>query len=1003
MNRPSSFNKKRSGYILTGLILIGISCCGNINSQDNDRKNLRLERKAIRLFQDLSGLFEGWQHTGVIGLDSIRVDYREHTVGLYFSPTLTHLPIRNGWLLQLESKIGKQLGKPFQQYGIQLFARGRKLEEYIPNYFRDSTLLPDESRNSKPFAGPAWVTNTSRPVFSSGLSGNHIALWPSHGYFYDQAQDRWRWQRARLYGTVEDIFPFSFVVSYLAPMLENAGATVIIPRERDTQVHEVVVDNDTIQGASRLEIVNGKNSWEKSVKGGFLPRDTIFTGENPFVMGSYLKIACMPDDTAKLKYIPEIPESGDYAVYVSWGSEENNRDDVRCDVNHSGGTNRFLLNQTMGAATWAYLGTFHFHRGLDPDKGSVIVYGSGTEGSITADAVRFGGGMGNIARKPGNGFRYRTSGRPRWMEGSRYFLQYAGMPDTIVYTLNKGQNDYNDDYMSRGEWINYLVGSPSGPTKNPGEKGLNLPVELALAFHTDAGVTWNDSVIGTLGIYSTFKNNGIFPSGRSQMASRDLTDIIQSQIVSDIGVLFDPEWTRRAIWDKQYSEAWRPNVPAMLLELLSHQNIADMQYGLDPRFKFAASRAIYKGMARFLAGQEGRDAIIQPLPPDHMAIESLEGLGIRISWSPVADPLEPSSFPTGFMVYRQEEDNGFADGKYTTDTSMIIALDNWQTLYSFRVTALNSGGESFPGEVVSVALFSSQGSPVLIVNAFDRICGPAVFDKGDMAGIAWWEDEGVSRGMDHSHTGKQYDFSRNSDWKHDDSQGWGASFADQEGQYLAGNSFDFPRVHGRALRDAGYSFVSVSDEVFESGSFPVSRYRMVDLIFGEERGTADFRDTSVIQYRLFTPGMMNSLIRFAKSGGNIFISGAYVGTDMVENQDSAAIRFAGETLHFSWRSNHATNLGYVYATGLAEKYFCPQLRFNTGSSPELYRVESPDAIEPAGEDAFCIYRYTYGTSSAATAYRGPWRVIVLGFPFETIDSHEQRVTFMRQVMDFFEK
>ena len=35
----------------------------------------------------------------------------------------------------------------------------------------------------------------------------------------------------------------------------------------------------------------------------------------------------------------------------------------------------------------------------------------------------------------------------------------------------------------------------------------------------------------------------------------------------------------------------------MLLELLSHQNFADMRYGSDPRFKFLVSRAIYKGIS----------------------------------------------------------------------------------------------------------------------------------------------------------------------------------------------------------------------------------------------------------------------------------------------------------------------------------------------------------------------------------------------------------------------
>ena len=60
------------------------------------------------------------------------------------------------------------------------------------------------------------------------------------------------------------------------------------------------------------------------------------------------------------------------------------------------------------------------------------------------------------------------------------------------------------------------------------------------------------------------------------------------------------------MWDRQYSEAWRPNVPVMLLELLSHQNLADMRFGLDPRFRFDVSRAIYKGMLRFQAFREGR-------------------------------------------------------------------------------------------------------------------------------------------------------------------------------------------------------------------------------------------------------------------------------------------------------------------------------------------------------------------------------------------------------------
>ena len=95
-----------------------------------------------------------------------------------------------------------------------------------------------------------------------------------------------------------------------------------------------------------------------------------------------------------------------------------------------------------------------------------------------------------------------TSGRPKFAEGSRYWLQFAGMPDTLVYNLNNDTLDYNDDYQNRAEYGNYLYGAPYGPSKNRNVKGLGIPIDLSLAFHTDAGKTKNDTTVGTLSIYS---------------------------------------------------------------------------------------------------------------------------------------------------------------------------------------------------------------------------------------------------------------------------------------------------------------------------------------------------------------------------------------------------------------------------------------------------------------------------------------------------------------------
>ena len=63
-----------------------------------------------------------------------------------------------------------------------------------------------------------------------------------------------------LFGTTEDLYTQTIVIPYLLPMLENAGAVVISPRERNWQKQEVIVDNDNpkITGIISYSEVNNK-------------------------------------------------------------------------------------------------------------------------------------------------------------------------------------------------------------------------------------------------------------------------------------------------------------------------------------------------------------------------------------------------------------------------------------------------------------------------------------------------------------------------------------------------------------------------------------------------------------------------------------------------------------------------------------------------------------------------------------------------------------------------
>ncbi|TVQ85311.1 MAG: hypothetical protein EA393_13725 [Bacteroidetes bacterium] len=1017
--------KTRLNLGFSGLLVL-ILFSQAATGQSVDRREIRLQRLAESRLENASELFTPWRHLGRINVDSINVQRHNQLIQIYLSRPVIHLPIRYPWLKHQENALLKTLGRRFRDYRIDFYTGEKSLYEFIPNYFREDFLPADSSRiRIWPHIVPL-ITRESQPVFTGGLTGNHIALWHSHGYYYNAANDRWQWQRARLFGTVEDIFPMDYIIHYIAPMLENAGANVFIPRERDFQLHEVIVDQGYSSGNSELIVTHGESEWEVTY-GGFANKDTLFDNENPFVMGSHLFTAS--NSGGNLLYVPDIPECGNYAVYVSWAKNPQNLSDATYEVNYAGGSNTFLVNQTMGHGTWIYLGNFYFNEGVNPSSGSVkLLSKSSSEGVITADAVRFGGGKGNVARRasdkslpnrlsatdrgttPNDGTEgvdtklqhaWKISNRPRFMEGARYFLQYAGMPDTLIYTPNQGRNDYNDDFMSRGEWVNYLMGTPLGPEKYRDMHGLGIPVDLSLAFHTDAGITRGDSVIGTLAIYSAQRDEGRFPDGISRLASRDLTDIVQDQIVSDISALFKPDWTRRAIWDRQYSEAWRPNTPAMLLELLSHQNLADMRLGLDPRFQFAVSRAIYKGILRFVSHQEGRTAIVQPLPPSHFAIHTKENKKVLLTWEKVEDSLEPSATPDYYKVYMRRENEGFNEGVTVRENSLLLDLPDYNTLYSFKVTALNSGGKSFPSEILSVAIVPESPHVVLIVNGYERISGPAMFDTGEIAGIQWWDDLPIPYKFSYSYTGLQYDFDRNSPWLDDDSPGWGASFADWEGKIYHGNSFDYPYIHGQAIRNAGYSFTSVSRKAFEQKDFDLKPFQTLNIIMGKQKGIPALSQNDSIEFRVFTPAMMEKIKEFTNNNGNIILSGAYVGTDMVLHEDEGAIKFAENILGYAWRTNIADNMGLLEITDFARDVFPSNLQFNTRLHPDYYKTEAPDAIIPAGKNSTVIYRYASNKSGAAILYNGNYKVFTMGFPFETITDKDLRNQLMKNILQFF--
>lgn len=938
-----------------------------------------------------------------------RVQATKSRVRIYASIGLSYYPFREENVRAIYDSVRAQLPATYRKARIELYTDGRKIEELIPLAYRRAVNRRKIATFVHPVQKPLVTRLSAAHTPDKGLAGRHIALWQSHGRYFDQPQNRWKWQRSMLWETCEDLYTQSYVLPFLVPMLENAGACVMLPRERDVQKIELIADNDpgVDTGTSYAE-TSGAEPWGDGGEGFAHRQHTYRTGENPFTHGTSRRVRTVtgsrPESSAV--WSAAIPEAGEYAVYVSYRTEPGSADDALYTVHHLGGESRFAVNQTMGGGTWICLGSFRFAPGEQPVV--TLSNRSSVAGRIvSADAVKIGGGYGNIRRTPcdslrtpGAGYFEETSGSPRFCEGARYWLQWAGFGEE-VYAPKDHKDDYKEDYMSRAHWVNALMG---GSERLPDEPGLGIPVDLALAFHSDAGVRSGDEVVGTLGIFFTRENKGRFEGGADRYLSRDLTDMVMTQIVGDIRSTCEPEWCRRGLWNRSYYEARVPAVPTMLLELLSHQNFADMRYGNDPRFRFLVSRAVYKGMLRYLAFQYDVPFVVQPLPVEAFRAEFAGDASLHLAWTPVSDPLEPTAEPAAYVLYTRVDDGDFDAGRRVETNGCTVDLEPGR-LYGFKVTAVNDGGESFPSEILAAGVVPGEKGRVLVVNGFDRISAPLTERTDSTAGFRRDLDDGVPYLRDISFIGCQRVFDLGAAGLADDTKALGACADDFETEVVGGNTFDYPSVHGRAVMQAGYSFCSASVRSVERGDTRLTEYRVVDLILGKQRAVTLGRGVDGYEFACFSGALQQALRDFRSQRGALLVSGSYAASDLCCGPCSsdADRAFAGQVLHFAF--DRSLSLRHSVASVAASRAdLAPgEYRFEGGERSDRYAVVAPETLLPVGEGAFPVMRYVENRLVAGVGWEDDaGRGCVLGFPFEAISSEGERCRLMQSLLDFFE-
>jgi hypothetical protein len=613
-------------------------------------------------------------------------------------------------------RIGKQFEPALETekiFGIYLYAWDQKLKKAVDI---QEYIFQEEQPDVPPTPVPADPPDSesgkqpekdSMPVFphtqtGGFLSGKTVFINQGHGWFDDiVATNRWRVQRGIVsdYGILEDFSNGETINLFTIPYLRRAGANVFPVREPDMQTNMVIVDNDDGTSNPGNGTYEEEGTWINSSLRGFKQKSTAsWVGwANPFADDpandheNRLAEVSPTGVTARAVWAPTIPESGYYNVYVSWSRFTSRATDAQYLVHHAGGTSEFRVNQQEFGFTWYLLGRFYFEQGYNKDSASVELTNFASDGYVSADAVRFGGGMGDVARRT-----HGVSGRPRWEEDAVYYQQFSGAfrvseGSGYDYFLSEASSDESNGWGDRPQaarWINQYCGDSA-----------------YMAHHTNAG--------GGTGTRTYMNSN-------ASTASYNLRDAIHDKLVSDIRALYDSGWVDYKN-SGNYGENNQSNlgpVPGFLMETLFHDHAGDTTKYRDPKFRMILGRSFYHGFATFFANQDGVQVRLLPEPPTHLTVKNIGAGSIQVSWQAPPSGGGLGDPATGYRVYLSENGRGFDGGSATINPSLVINGLETGKAYFVQVTATNPGGESFPTETLSVGV--GDGPPILLVNGYNR-------------------------------------------------------------------------------------------------------------------------------------------------------------------------------------------------------------------------------------------------------------------------------------------
>jgi N-acetylmuramoyl-L-alanine amidase/Fibronectin type III domain/Sporulation and spore germination len=776
---------------------------------------------------------------------------------------------------------------------------------------------PPPSHKESAAPGPSRVT---MPEATGALAGKAVYLSAGHGWFWHSSEGRWKTQRfaSGSFDLTEDFNNAEVVNQYLIQYLRNAGADVWPVRESDMNTQEMIVIHDQ-PGYS------AEGAWGDSTTPGY---SGVYHYTNTVASGATA--------TATWTFTPTV--SGRYAVYAWYAvaGPITPTSDAQYLVAHAGGTTEVHVNQRMHGGTWRYIGAFPFAANA---PGRVILTNqSGEAGTYAvADSVRVGGGMGTVLGD-GPPPSSTPSGKPRWEEAARYWAKYQGAPPAVyappgcVDYYGPGTTEQCQDVTARpryAEWERETVQD-----------------SVYLSWHSNG---YDGSVRGT---ESYVYNDGFTPG------SDQLDYWVHSTLIADIRAGWDPAWTDRGMKQANLGEVrLLSTMPGALFEIAFHDQQDDANALKDPRFAQLTARAMYKGIVRYFSETQSIPLAILPEPPRNLVVRNSGPGQATVSWRP---PLTDSAgflgdAATGYRVYTSADGLGWNDGVATAGTVFTLTGLAPGQLVFVRVTATNTGGESFPTPIAAARIAEIGPAPVLIVNGYERI----------------------DRWMDISRCDAPAANCPNV-------RIWPAQMNDQS--YVV--------QHGLAIT---LPFDSAVRGAVEGADVELDAYDIVDWIAGLNQVPAPVPQGT--DEMALTQAERDALAAYLNGGHALFLSGAEVAFDLATNAHDPS--FLTGTLRAQYVADDANTFSVSpSASGILSGL--GQINFDDGSHGS-YAVNYADVLAPANGSAVAL-NYVGGAGGAAGIEyaNGCQRLVYLGIPFETIYPAAVRQAVMARVISFLD-